>query len=291
VPLRSRPCFLRSAEEAGRLVWDSFCGNNLAVYLPRFFPPQKPGRKDPVAPPKVAVAAKACDIRSIVGLVKEKQVPRENVVIIALPCPGMVDPAKVTALLDGDGVVSCEDASADKVHVKTMRGRDEDIPKQQVLADACLECSHPSVEGADVVIDGPSRQAAKGERAEERWKAFEEEMSKCIMCYACRQACPNCYCKVCFADQTRPAWVGRGNEISDVMLYHIGRIFHQAGRCVGCGACVRACPMNVDLRPFTEKIGKDTEELFGYTPGMSWDDPPPLCTFRESDPESFITEP
>ena len=75
------------------------------------------------------------------------------------------------------------------------------------------------------------------------------------------------------------------------MLYHIGRIFHQAGRCVECDACVRACPMNIDLRTFTQKLVKDTGELFGYVAGMSFEELPPLCTFKEDDNQDFITEP
>ena len=92
-------------------------------------------------------------------------------------------------------------------------------------------------------------------------------------------------------DQTKPAWVDRGNHLSDVMLYQIGRIFHQAGRCVGCDACVRACPMGIDLRMFTQKLVKDVKELFGYTPGLSLEELPLLCTFREDDTQDFITEP
>ena len=57
LPLRSRPCFVRSADEADRLVWDSYCANNLAVYLPRLF--DRPS--DPRAeynPPMVGLVAK-----------------------------------------------------------------------------------------------------------------------------------------------------------------------------------------------------------------------------------------
>ena len=125
----------------------------------------------------------------------------------------------------------------------------------------------------------------------ERWEYFTAEVSRCIRCYACRQACPNCYCKVCFVDQTKPSWIGKSDDLSETVLYHIGRIFHQAGRCVECDACVRACPMNIDLRIFTQKLGKDVAELYEYVPAFSAEEPPPLCAFKPEDSEGFITEP
>lgn len=262
LPRRSRPSLVRDAEQADGLVWNSFCANNLAVYLPRLFERPSDPRKE-YNPPKVGIVTKACDMRSLVGLLKEHQVPRENVVIIGMPCPGMV-------------------------------GEDE------ATEQACLECTQPVVEGADVTIGGEQKEAVGGsyekveefeaKSPEERWRYFVDQISKCIRCHACRQACPNCYCKVCFADQTKPRWIGAGDDISDTIAYHIGRIFHQAGRCVECDACVRACPMGLDLRIFTRKLTKDVEELFGYVPGMTVDELPPLCTFEQDDSEDFITE-
>jgi ferredoxin len=86
--------------------------------------------------------------------------------------------------------------------------------------------------------------------------------------------------------------VGKGDDdLSETMVYQIGRMFHNAGRCVECDACVRACPMKIDLRLFTQKLGKDVKELYGYEPNFSTEEPPPLCTFTERDSEGFITEP
>ncbi len=273
LPRTSRPAFIRSADDVDRLVWNDHCFNNLAVYLPGLF--ERPAHLKPDQQhvlPTVGIVAKGCDARSIVGLIKEHQLPRENVVIVAVPCAGMAS------------------------RQPSAHAGDEDA-----LDDACLQCTHPTAEDADVVIEGEGRAA--GDRqfdkvdefeamsADQRWQRFTAEISKCIRCYACRQACPNCYCKVCFADQTKPSWVGAGDELSDLMLYHIGRMFHQAGRCVACDACVRACPMDIDLRLFTQKLVKDVEDLFGYVPGMSLEEPPPLCTFQQDDSECFITEP
>ncbi len=65
MPLRSRPCFVRKEEDADRLVWDGFCENSLAAYLPK--------RKE-----RAAIVAKGCDSRAVVELIKEKQVQRDQ---------------------------------------------------------------------------------------------------------------------------------------------------------------------------------------------------------------------
>jgi ferredoxin len=284
LPFRSRPLFAERAEDTEKLVWDWFCANNLAVYLPLLFEKKKNGEELP----KVGIAAKGCDLRSIFGLVKERQLPRKNITIVGVPCRGVVDAAKLSALA-GEGVLTGEEDQLSK------------IAEQRILQDVCLECRHTEANGADVLIDGTPRDkgtqnfdtvsAFEAKPAKERWNYFESEVSKCIRCYACRQSCPNCYCKVCFADQGKPGWLAGGTHISDLMLFHIGRIFHQAGRCVGCNACVRACPMGIDLGTFTQKLVKDVQELFQYTPGLPLEEPPPLCTFKADDSQDFITEP
>ena len=301
LPFKSRPCFLRSADGVEKLVWNAYCSNNLAVYLPRFFEVPLHRKRDEKPPPKVGIVAKGCDMRSVVGVIKENQALRENVVAIGVPCQGMVDPLKVERAIGGENVSFGEDTPEGTLLVKTRLGEEKSIERDQVIADACLECRYPAAEGADVVIEGQPRKTGEEHYRRvdefeamslaERWSYFQKEVSRCIRCYACRQACPNCYCKVCFADQTKPRWIGAGTEISDVMLYHIGRIFHQAGRCVECDACLRACPMSIDLRTFTQKVAKDVMELFNFTPGLSFEELPPLCTFKEDDSQAFVTEP
>ena len=299
VPFRSRPCFIDNAGSADRLVWGPFCRNNLAVYLPRFFPVQA-NKKEKKPYPRIGVIAKGCDARSITGLVKENQVPGENIVVIAVPCEGMLDLSVadfITDLSEIQDFIECEDGSFE---VTMVSGKKRKIKGEDIPAAACAECPSPVKEGADVRIEGEPKEAvgpdyAKLEKFEkmssvDRWNYFSEEISRCIRCYACRQACPNCYCKVCFADQTKPRWLDEGDDITDLMMFHIGRIFHQAGRCVECDACVNACPMDIDLRIFTQKLCKDVKDLFGYVPGLS-DEDLPLCAFKENDSQEFITEP
>ena len=89
LPLKSRPYFIQSEEGAANsaespvanLVWNSFCSNNLAVFLPKLFETDpRSRRKDPSLKPKIGIVAKGCDLRSITTLIKEKQVPRGEAV-------------------------------------------------------------------------------------------------------------------------------------------------------------------------------------------------------------------
>jgi formate dehydrogenase subunit beta len=301
---RSRPVFIESAEGADRLTWDATCSQNLAVYLPSLFRRESQTKGAQSAPPRVAFVAKACDLRSLFALVKEKQAPRENLFIIGVPCKGVIDArklekvvmdsaggAEVTELVDGEETIC----------VRTAEGCNLSLTREPLVQDACLDCRFPMPQGVDVLIEGPARPVGDNggsllkEFAElsetERWQKFQGEISRCIRCYACRQACPMCYCTECFAETNNPAWIGVTTELTDMMIFHIVRIFHQAGRCVECDACVRACPMGIDLRPFTKKIAADVRELFGFTPGFDLETPPPLVTFREDDQQGFITEP
>ena len=67
VPFRTAPAFIEAPVDVERLVWNPFCTNNLAVYVPTA-----------AAAGRVAVVAKGCDARSIVTLFQEHQVPRVN---------------------------------------------------------------------------------------------------------------------------------------------------------------------------------------------------------------------
>lgn len=298
LPLRSRPVFIRDAADVDRLVWGSTCSNNLATHLPRLFVRPKNSRAE-YAPPTVGIVAKGCDARSVLGLVKEHQLPRDKVVIIGVPCAGMIDIRKAEESLDGARIIAAQE-EAGTFKVETTAG-EKVLTLAEMLADGCAECSHPTAPEADVVIEGDARPAADSRfqrvaefeamTGEERWDHFTSEISRCIRCYACRQVCPNCYCVTCFADQTKPRWIGAADELSDLMAFHIGRIFHQAGRCVECDACVRACPMDIDLRVFTQKLPKDVEALYGYVAGVSADGVPALLTFSENDDQGFISEP
>ncbi len=300
LPMRATPCFVSDPQSAQRLVWNSYCANNLAVYLPSCFAPDPRLREQPPSP-TVAVVVKGCDGRSAVGLIKEQQVPRENLILIAAPCEGMLDAAIAQKLVGTDEIAAAEELDG-AVTITDETGKETTFDRDDLLGEACRFCTQRTAVVYDVAVgditqgEGPSGEEGFFEEfsrkpLSERWELFRSEISKCVLCKACRCACPNCYCKTCFVDRTRPKWIEGGDGLAEAIFYHLGRMFHQAGRCVDCGACVRACSMGVDLRTFTYKLVKDAAELFGCTPGLDLEQVPLLMGFDADDPENFITEP
>jgi len=284
LPLRTTPCLIRDPDQVNRLVWDATCGANLATYLPQ-------GKS------KVGIVAKGCDARSIVVKVVERQIARENVVIIGVPCAGVIDRHKLDERVNGRGFLEAHIAQ-DQVTLRTA-DTEQTLELAELLYDGCATCSHRNPPVYDVLVGEPQQeqesvddsveaQAIEAQSADERWSYFSGEFSRCIRCYACREACPSCYCPECFVDQTQPSWLGKSDELSDVMVFHLVRTLHLAGRCLDCGACSRACPMHIDLRSLRRKLQKDVHALYGYEAGLDLDTVPPLATFRADDPQEFI---
>ena len=283
MPMMNEPCFIKRPEDADRLVWDSNCGINLANYLT--------DRKE-----KIAVVAKGCDSRNIVTHIIENKIKREQLYIIGVPCKGMIDKRKINAIYEGE--ISEVGEKEGNVIVKG-RGFDGVLKKEEVMQQNCRVCIHRNPVLHDELVAEPVAEQAGVDRYEDvraieamepeaKWKFFEDLLAPCIRCYACRNACPLCYCPTCFVDESRPQWVGKSQDINDVRTFHFLRAYHCAGRCTDCGACERACPVGINMRVFTKKLEKDCLDLFGWEAGLSLDERPPLDTYRPNDPEDFI---
>lgn len=286
LPLRSTPAFIRKPEDAEKLTWDYTCENNLANYLRK--------KKDQ----KVGVVVKGCDSRSIVALMKENQLVRDNLYIIGVPCSGMIDRKKVARLLDGKELLNAE-CDGDSV---VLKGKDfsETVKLADVLHRSCAACCHKNPVVYDIMVgeavpeqaeDFSDIEAFEAKSLEERRSYLTQELSKCIRCYACRNACPMCYCEECFVDCSNPQWIGKSAaNVQDNLLFQAVRVFHGAGRCTDCGACERACPMGIDLRILTRKLVKDVKDLFNTEAGVNMDDKPALATFDLNDPQPFLVK-
>jgi formate dehydrogenase subunit beta len=168
-----------------------------------------------------------------------------------------------------------------------------------MLQSNCSVCQHRNPVIHDELVADPVQEqtdvdpyadvkAIEAMDSEEKWNFFEDLLSPCIRCYACRNACPLCYCPTCFVDESKPQWVGKSQDALDVRTFHFLRAFHCAGRCTDCGACERACPVGINMRTLTKKLNKDCLEEYGWEAGLSLDSRPALDSYNPNDPDEFI---
>jgi len=281
------PLITRDKGDVNRLVVNSFMVNNLGVYLTEL-----KGR--------VGVVAKGCDSRSIVSLIQDNKVAREDVVIIGIPCPGLIDLRKIEQQLDTvrdelDDIVR----NGDSVIV-TAAGKQHRFPTGQVLFDHCLGCDLPTPIEYDILLDGGSPlvtdQAASREpiagleaaAGPQRWQFWRQEFSRCIRCYACRNVCPACFCERCFIEETEPQWISPLPQWQDNLLFQVVRNIHVAGRCTDCDNCERACPVNIPLRRLTKRMYEIVDDLFHYRAGMDPAAAPLLIAYENEEAEGIF---
>jgi len=283
VPMMNEPCFAKTVGDVDNLVWDSNCGINLANYLTN--------RKE-----KIGIVAKGCDSRNIVTHIIENKIKRDQVVIIGVPCKGMIDRHYIEAMAEAEIKEVIE--TDDTIQIKGD-GFEKTLDKEEVLQQNCAICIHRNPVIYDELVTDKVKEKKDVDRYEdvrhiealspdEKWDFFEDLLSTCIRCYACRNACPLCYCPTCFVDESRPQWMGKSQDPTDIRTFHFLRAYHCAGRCTDCGACERACPMGIKVRLLTKKLEKDCLELFDWEAGMTLDKRPPLDTYMPNDPDEFI---
>jgi len=283
MPMMNEPHFAKTAEDVDYFVWDSNCGINLTNYLTN--------RTE-----KIGILAKGCDSRNIVTHIIENKIKREQLHIIGVPCKGMIDKRKINAMFAGEILEVVEDDN--NITVKGD-GFEETLNKRDVLQQNCSLCIQRNpVEYDELVADLVEEQTdidrytdvreIEALSSDEKQAYFDDLLAPCIRCYACRNACPLCYCPTCFVDESRPQWVGKSQDPVDVKTFHFLRAYHCAGRCTDCGACERSCPVGINMRAFTKKLEKDCKELFDWEAGLSLDVRPPLDHYRANDPDDFI---
>jgi formate dehydrogenase subunit beta len=248
---RVRPSFVYEPQDADRLIWDERCTHNLTVYLRQF---QNPSRRG-VSPPRVGILVKPCDSRTLNVLFHEGQIERDRVYVVGLTCHGL------------------------KVNGQTLERCQRCAERVPLVYDLVLG-GVPNVVGREDYADVARLE---GMSPEERLAFWLREFDRCIRCYACRQACPACYCFECVAEQLDPRWVSIAIDVPQKQFFHVMRAYHLAGRCSGCNACEEACPMDIPLSLLNRKIAKEVEALFGYRTGQDAETLPPLATFKKEE--------
>jgi formate dehydrogenase (coenzyme F420) beta subunit len=122
----------------------------------------------------------------------------------------------------------------------------------------------------------------------ERFDFWTSEFEKCIKCYACRAACPMCYCGRCTTECNQPQWIAAASHSLGVFEWHLMRAMHLSGRCVNCSECANACPVGIPLNLLTYSLMESMEAEFGAKAGMKADAKYALSVYKPEDKESFI---
>ena len=164
---------------------------------------------------KIAICARGCDTRAINRMLSDGQIKRENIYILGIPC-------------------------------------------QSVENQICERCAHRNPIVYDELLGEPVEEKTDFDRfakvkqaqaltLEQRRQMWEDEFTKCIRCYACRNVCPACNCRECYADQYRTGWQGKQFNAVENRVYGLTRAYHVGDRCIECGECERVCPMDLPI--------------------------------------------
>ena len=192
------PVFISRPEDAERLIFTPFCTNNLALYCVK---------KEVASRGKIGLVARPEEIRSISVLVQEEQLAPHDVALIGVYCEEAGNENAECGLLSGSSLKALEKEIASR-----FKGRD--LSDETIAKVRELEALSPK----------------------ERWVFWEKEFSRCIKCYACRQACPLCYCTQCIVEKNQLQWIPTSPHSYGNYSWNMIRAFPLAGRCISCGA-------------------------------------------------------
>lgn len=288
MPYNPEPCFFESAEALSDFVYDGFSAANLSKYM------IEAAKYDG----KTLVFLKPCDTYSFNQLLCEHRVDRDKTYIIGLGCRGKLDMGKIRAL-GIKGITAIRGAEADggdTLTFETVYGEKTCAYKDGLL-ERCRVCKGKEHKIFDELI-GESTDTNDKDRfaeivrienmtADEKFAFFQNELSRCIRCNACRNVCPACSCRKCVFDGDTFDSAQKANADSfEEKMFHIIRAFHVAGRCTDCGECSRVCPQGIPLHLINRKLILDINQNFGeYQAGEVADSRAPLVSYAENDRE------
>jgi len=281
------PAVFTSKEQMEKeFVYDDFSSANFSKYLVK---------ETRAGEGKILVFLKPCDTYSFNQLLTEHRFDREKVYAVGIPCDGMVDVNKIKNAV-GDGLISV-DSSSDTLKVSTLYDGEKQIAKKDVLLERCLNCKskkHVAYdeligEEGEVIDSNRFDEVAKIEAmsADERFAFWQNELSRCIRCNACRDVCPACTCEKCVFDNPNSGVENKSPANSfEEQMFHIIRAFHVAGRCTDCGECSRVCPQHIPLHLLNRKFIKDINGFYGeYQAGEEVGSRAPLVNYTKEDVE------